>query len=66
MLVTDEMVQTAVKKAIELGLLPRKSIPEDIATNRELMGEILECAFNAVEELPAPRVAYTPENRISA
>jgi hypothetical protein len=52
MLITDEMLQAGVKKAVELGLLPRKSIPEDIATNRELMLEILECAFEEMEHTP--------------
>jgi hypothetical protein len=57
MLITEKMVRAGVVRAIELGLLPRKSIPEDIATNRELIREILECTFDAVEEMPAPSVS---------
>lgn len=45
MKVTDDMIRAGVKKASELGLLPRKSVLEDIATNNELMLQILEAAF---------------------
>ncbi len=50
MVVTDEMLQNAVKKAIELGLLPRKSQVEDIATNNELMLQILQAALSVYPE----------------
>jgi hypothetical protein len=66
MLITNDMLHAAVKKAIALGLLPRKSIPEDIATNRELMQEILECAFDATEEMPVRPVPIRSENKVSA
>lgn len=44
---TEQMIQAAVQKAKELGVLPRKISPEDIATNNEIMAEILQAAFNA-------------------
>ena len=50
MKVTDDMIRASVKKASELGLLPRKSMMEDIATNNELMLEILEAALAAYSE----------------
>jgi hypothetical protein len=47
--ISDEMVHAGVEKALELGLLPRKSVMEDIATNCELMQEILLAALNVAE-----------------
>lgn len=47
MQVTDQMIRAAVIKAVELGVLPRKSLVDDIATNSEIMGEILQAAVNA-------------------
>lgn len=66
MLITDEMLQAAVTKAVELGILPRKAIPEDIATNKELMLEILQTAFNAAEQLPPSSATAAPPARASA
>lgn len=43
--ITPEMLRAATEKAIELGILPRRSQMEDLATNAELMREILEAAF---------------------
>jgi hypothetical protein len=58
MLITEEMLQAGVAKAVELALLPRKSVSEDIATNKELMLEILECVLDAPEQIP-PRSTST-------
>lgn len=59
--ITQEMLDAAVKKAIEAGILPRRSCPEDIETNAEIMLQILEAAF---EHLPFPlageKAAYAP------
>lgn len=52
MIVTAEMIQRGTDKAIELGLLPRKGMTEDIATNNELMLEILQAAFRAIPDSP--------------
>lgn len=52
--ITQEMVDAAVRKAIEAGILPRRSCPEDIETNVEIMLQILEAAF---EHLPFPLAA---------
>lgn len=49
---TPEMLRAATQKAIELGILPRRSRMEDLATNMELMQEILEAALAQSE---APR-----------
>ena len=54
MLITEEMIHRGVKKATELAILPRTSQIEDIATNDELMLEILQAALNTQsEEEPA-------------
>jgi hypothetical protein len=47
MQITDQMIQQAVKRATELGILPRKDVADDIATNNEIMEEILQAAINA-------------------
>lgn len=52
--ISQEMVDAAVKKAIEAGILPRRSCPEDIETNVEIMLQVLEAAF---EHLPFPLTA---------
>jgi hypothetical protein len=44
--ITEDMVRRGVKKATELALLPRTGQIEDIATNDELMLEILQAALN--------------------
>ncbi|WP_151635594.1 hypothetical protein [Noviherbaspirillum aerium] len=49
--ITREMLEAAVKKAVEAGILPRRSCPEDIETNAEIMLQVLEAAF---EHLPFP------------
>ncbi len=47
MRITEEMIHRGVKKATELALLPRTSQMEDIATNDELMLEILQAALDS-------------------
>lgn len=43
--VTNEMLQAAVKKAVEAGLLPRSACREKQAAHGELMRGILEAAL---------------------
>jgi hypothetical protein len=50
MLITNQMLQAGVQKATELAILPRHSIPEDIATNQELMQEILQAALASTDD----------------
>lgn len=45
--VTTEMLQAAVRKAVEAGLLPRHARPEDGRIHQELIRFILEAALNA-------------------
>ncbi|WP_292935251.1 hypothetical protein [Noviherbaspirillum sp.] len=45
MRVTDEMVQVAVKKAVEAGLLPRHACREDTGSYQELIELILRAAL---------------------
>ncbi len=45
MQITQKMIEKGVSKAVELGVLPRKSLAEDIATNNELVFEILQAAL---------------------
>ncbi|WP_136419985.1 MULTISPECIES: hypothetical protein [Oxalobacteraceae] len=42
---TDEMLQAAIKKAIEAGLLPRHPRREDAETNRELIRLVVMAAL---------------------
>jgi hypothetical protein len=49
MQITQEMLQAATEKAVELGILPRRSQMEDFATNAELMQEILEAALRQAD-----------------
>ncbi len=46
MFISEEMIRRGVRKATELSLLPRTGQIEDIATNDELMLEILQAALN--------------------
>ncbi|HJV87698.1 MAG TPA: hypothetical protein VJ698_19670 [Noviherbaspirillum sp.] len=46
MKITDEMLTAAVTKAVEAGLLPRRSLKDDIAEARMLMHEILSAALD--------------------
>ncbi|HJV82060.1 hypothetical protein [Noviherbaspirillum sp.] len=45
MRVTDEMVQVAVKKAVEAGLLPRHACREDTGSYQEIIELILRAAL---------------------
>lgn len=46
MKITEEMLQAATAKAVELGVLPRRVYADDFATNAELMHEILQAALH--------------------
>lgn len=46
MQVSQQMIQAAVSKAMELGVLPRRGVSDDIATNNEIMAEILQAAVD--------------------
>lgn len=56
--VTIEMLQAAMRKATEAGLLPRNSSAADRANSMEIMRTILQAALDA---LPAP--AALPASR---
>jgi hypothetical protein len=43
--ITPEMLRAATEKAVELGILPRRSPIEDLAANAEIMQDILESAL---------------------
>ena len=45
--ITEDMLQAATRKAVEAGLLPRRMYVEDIATNAEIMHDILEAALES-------------------
>jgi hypothetical protein len=46
------MLRAATEKAIELGILLRRSQMKDLATNAELIQEILEAALNPSGDQP--------------
>lgn len=45
--ITDEMLQAAVGKAIEAGLLPRNACRENAIESREIMRLIVQAALSA-------------------
>ncbi|HEY8607828.1 MAG TPA: hypothetical protein VIM12_12005 [Noviherbaspirillum sp.] len=49
--ITAEMVNAAMKKAVEAGILPRRSYEEDHASQAEIMYRILQAAL-ATREPP--------------
>lgn len=63
MIITEEMLQAAIKKAVELDILPRRSHPEDLATNTEIMQEIL-CAALESQYLMQDMTAH--DSRVSS
>jgi hypothetical protein len=61
MKISCEMLQAATRKAVELGILPRRSCMADIATNAEIMQEILTAALDTL-----PKQEKEPELSRSA
>lgn len=47
MQITDDMIDTAMKTAIDAGLLPRDAIANDVMNRRALIRQILESALQA-------------------
>lgn len=47
MKLTEDMLNTAIHKAVEAGLLPRHACSEDRAGQRELMRFILQATLDA-------------------
>ena len=50
MRITEAMVDAAMRKAIEAGLLTRRGTPEEMAIGREVMHSILRAAFEVAEQ----------------
>lgn len=50
---SDEMLETAMKKAVEAGLLPRHASSEDRYMHRELMRFILQAALERANPVSA-------------
>jgi hypothetical protein len=46
--VTDEMLQAAMRKAIEAGLLPRRACPQELEINQQLLLLVVQAALNAL------------------
>ncbi len=46
MKITNEMLQVAMKKAVEAGLLPRNACHENLYANRELIRFVLKAALD--------------------
>lgn len=46
---TEEMLDAAVEKAVEAGLLPRNACREDFAANRDLIRFVLQAAIDRVQ-----------------
>jgi len=50
MVITPAMLEAATRKAVETGLLPRRMVIDDIATNAELMLDILAASLAAASD----------------
>lgn len=53
MKVTNEMLDAAVKKATEAGLLPRHARKEDMFINQELIRVVLQAALDVPLDVPS-------------
>jgi hypothetical protein len=49
--ITDEMVQAAIRKAIEAGLLPRNACREDAEIYKELVRLVVQAALGASKRM---------------
>lgn len=50
MQVTESMIETAMKTAIEAGLLPRDAMGNDVMNRRALIRKILESALQTASD----------------
>ncbi len=48
MYITEQMVDAAMRKAIEAGLLPRHACGSEVAANQELIRYILQAALETI------------------
>ncbi len=55
--VTDDMLQAAIRKAIEAGLLPRRSCREEADVNRELIRLVVMAALRPLSPASEERLA---------
>lgn len=46
--ITEQMLQASIHKALALGVLPRRHYQDALATNVEIMQEILQAAFDTL------------------
>jgi len=60
--ITNEMLQAAMRKAVEAGLLPRNAYRENMTDNEELIRFILKAALDAS---PARRPISAQEYSLS-
>lgn len=63
MKVTNEMLDAAVKKATEAGLLPRHARKEDMSINQELIRIVLQAALDVPLDAPS-KVPVRPVPRL--
>ncbi|HEV2610151.1 MAG TPA: hypothetical protein VGU61_07775 [Noviherbaspirillum sp.] len=59
--ITKDMLQAATRKAVEAGLLPRRVYVEDIATNAEIMRDILEAALESAAKSDSDLSSPAPQ-----
>jgi hypothetical protein len=50
MQITEDMLDTAMKTAIDAGLLPRDAIANDVMDRRALLRQILESALQSASD----------------
>jgi len=61
--VTDEMLDAAMKKAVEAGLLPRHASREDTSGYQELIRYVLQGALEAAPAANTSRKSSAPSRR---
>ena len=66
MRITDEMIDTAMKTAIDAGLLPRDVVANDVMNRRALIRQILESALQTASEGPETQTDKALESRATA
>lgn len=52
MQITEAMLQAALQKTIDAGLISRRSSPDDDVINREILTAILQAALEAAPSRP--------------
>lgn len=64
MLVTEQMLQAGVKKAVDLRILSRTRSLSHQAPDRDLMREILDAAFSVASDSKNESLLHHPSGKV--